>query len=141
MALPPKASWSSHEPYLTCALSNPNASFGDAEQFQVSGLIDTGATVVLIPRYVALKLNLVQVDRVVIQTAGSVHSASVYECRIMIPGLNFVDDIRVHSIKGGDMNAGPNSDPTVTILLGRSLLRRFHLNFDGPANQFSLALP
>ena len=141
MAHPPKASWIGNEPYLTCALSNPNAGFGDAKQIQVSGLIDTGATVVLIPIHVARELGLSKIDYATIQTAGSVHQGIVYDCRIMIQELGYVSELRVCSIRGATMNAGPNSDPTLTILLGRSLLRRFHLKFDGPANEFSLTLP
>jgi predicted aspartyl protease len=140
IVLPPKASWTGKEPYLSCALSNPRAGFGDAKQIEVAGLIDTGASVVCIPRYIALDLGLVQVDLITIQTAGSVHQGAIYDCRILIPDLNFVDEIRVCAIKGANMNAGPNSDPSVTILLGRSLLRRFQLHFDGPANEFSLSL-
>jgi predicted aspartyl protease len=118
----------------------PRAGLGDAKQIEVAGLIDTGASVVLIPRYIASQLGLVQVDIVSIQTAGNVHSGAVYDCRILIQDLNFVDEIRVCAIKGANMNTGPNSDPSVTILLGRSLLRRFQLHFDGPANEFSLSL-
>jgi predicted aspartyl protease len=140
MALPPKARWTGREPYLSCALSNPNADLGEAKQIEVSGLIDTGATVVLIPIHVARDLGLTKIDYTTIQTAGGVHQGTVYDCRIMIQELAYVGEIRVCSIKGATMNAGPDSDPAVTILLGRSLLRRFHLHFDGPANEFSLSL-
>ena len=140
MTLPPKQNWTGKEPYLSCALSNPNADLGDAKQVEVSGLIGTGATVVLIPIHVARELGLTKIDYATIQTAGSVHQGIVYDCRIMIQELAYVGEIRVCSIRGATMNAGPNSDPTVTILLGRSLLRRFQLHFDGPANEFSLSL-
>jgi predicted aspartyl protease len=140
IVLPPKSIWRGREPYLSCALSNPNADLGEAKQIEVLGLIDTGATVVLIPIHVARELQLTKIDHATIQTAGSVHQGIVYDCRIMIQELAYIGEIRVCSIRGATMNAGPNNDPSVTILLGRSLLRRFHLNFDGPANEFSLSL-
>jgi predicted aspartyl protease len=136
-----KPIWISREPYLKCALSNPNSDFGSARLIEVKGLIDTGASVVLIPIYLARELSLTKIDSTTMQTAGSTHHGYVYDCRIMIQDLSLVEEIRVCAIKGNEMNAGPNSDPTVTILLGRSFLRRFHLNFDGPAHEFSLTLP
>ena len=138
--LPPKPIWRGKDPYMSCALSNPCTGFGAAKQIEVSGLLDTGATVVLIPIHIARELELTKIDRTTIQTAGSVHQGTVYDCRIFIQELAYVGEIRVCSMKGATMNAGPNSDPSVTILLGRSLLRRFHLHFDRPANEFSLRL-
>jgi predicted aspartyl protease len=140
MAVSLQTLWKGKEPYLTCALSNPSVKFGDASSVQVSGLIDTGANVVLIPIHLARDLDLVRVDSTTVQTAGSVHQGIVYECRILIPELSFVDDIRVCAIRGATMNAGPHRDPTERILLGRSLLKRFHLHYDGPANEFSLRM-
>ena len=95
----------------------------------LDGIIDTGASGICIDRRVALELGLKSHNRKPIQVAdGSYREAIAYTANLRIGGLKFNDLVEVWGFK---MN-----NPSPRVLLGRSFLRRYIINYDGPRELF-----
>jgi predicted aspartyl protease len=96
---------------------------------QLDGIIDTGASTICIDARVAKRLGLVASDKKVVQMAdGRLATSTVYIARMTIPDLGFDDYVQVCAIE--------MDFPSTRVLLGRSFLRNYIVNYDGPRERF-----
>jgi predicted aspartyl protease len=104
--------------------------FGEGpEGVSLIGLIDTGASCICVDGRVTKRLGLVASDRKLVQMAdGRLESSTVYTARMVIPTLGFDDYIQV--------NAVAMQRPSQRLLLGRSFLKDYIVNYDGPRERF-----
>ena len=103
----------------------------DAPAGRVSllGIIDTGASCICVDSRVAKRLGLVSSDRKPVQMAdGRVQTSTIYTARMAIPALGFDDYVQVNAV---DMEF-----PTDRVLLGRSFLKDYIVDYDGPRERF-----
>ena len=95
----------------------------------LDGIIDTGASGICIDRRIALQLGLKPHNAKQMQVAdGSYRDAIAYTANLRINGLNFNDLVEVWGLK---MN-----NPSSRVLLARSFLKRYIINYDGPRELF-----
>jgi hypothetical protein len=59
---------------------------------------------------------------------GSIVQATAYAARLIIPALGFDDEAEVFGV--------PMDLPSSRVLIGRSFLRRYIVNYNGPAERF-----
>jgi hypothetical protein len=98
------------------------------------GLIDTGSSVVFIDRRLALQAGLKAVDMQPVQVPGGVTiEATVFAGVLAIPVLGFKETTRFY--------AAAHKQASHDVLLGRSLLSKFVITFDGPAGRFHFYKP
>jgi predicted aspartyl protease len=96
---------------------------------RLDGLIDTGASVICIDSRIASRLGLVVSNRKPVQMAdGRVQVSSIYAARMSIPALGFDDIVQVYAVE--------MDFPSTRVLLGRSFLRNYIVNYDGPRERF-----
>lgn len=108
------------------------------QQVEAIGLLDTGATLVVLPWGMAKSLGLNRIAKRDVQTPSGRHRASIFLAIVTIPDLGIVHEVEVASIIGGQ---GSDIETQPPVLLGRSLLR--HLNFCmlGPLKRYTLTVP
>jgi predicted aspartyl protease len=95
----------------------------------LDGVIDTGASVICVDSRVVRRLGLVASNRKPVQMAdGRTATSSIYAVRMIIPALGFDDLVQVYAI---EMDV-----PSQRVLLGRSFLRNYIVNYDGPRERF-----
>lgn len=93
------------------------------------GIIDTGASAVCVDSRIPKRLGLIARDRKPMELAdGRVVQCSVYPARLVIAALGFDDYVQVCAIE--------MTHPSTRILLGRSFLRNYIVNYDGPRERF-----
>lgn len=93
------------------------------------GIVDTGASVMCMDRRIALHLGLAAVNRKQMQLAdGAMVPATGFVARLVIPALGVDDEFEVFGV--------PMQAPTNRVLIGRSFLRRYIVNYNGPAERF-----
>jgi predicted aspartyl protease len=98
------------------------------------GLIDTGATDIVISPDIADKLELKHVnDDLLNVVGGGTLYSKVYSGLIDVPALKFNRIVPLHVV--------PWKQTTHTILLGRAFLRHFIFNYDGPHGMFHFSNP
>lgn len=98
------------------------------------GLIDTGATDILISPDIAAKLNLRHLnDDVMDIVGGGTLDSQVHSGWIEVPNLHFKRILPLHSV--------PWKQTTHTILLGREFLKHFIFYYDGPKGMFHFSKP
>jgi predicted aspartyl protease len=96
---------------------------------ELHGIIDTGASVICLDSRIAKRLGLVASDKRWVEMAdGRVLASPVYSARMTIPALGFDSFVQVCAV---DMEY-----PSNRILLGRSFLRDYIVNYGGPKEQF-----
>jgi predicted aspartyl protease len=115
-------------PYVDVQLKNPRT----GTSLSARAIIDTGASTVCITMDMARRLDLIKTGAIPMGVPGNTVMGISFEGEVVIPEMPFSLILRVHAPKGGD--------PNTPILLGRSLLKFFHLTYDGPADEFTLAL-
>jgi hypothetical protein len=59
---------------------------------------------------------------------GTIVQATAYAARLIIPALGFDDEAEVFGV--------PMDLPSSRVLIGRSFLRRYIVNYNGPAERF-----
>jgi predicted aspartyl protease len=97
------------------------------------GVIDTGASVICVDNRIVRRLGLVASDRRRVQMAdGRITTSTVYRARMSIPDLGFDDLVQVFAIEYAFEGAIPDR----RVLLGRSFLRNYIVNYDGPRERF-----
>jgi predicted aspartyl protease len=135
----PARSVTLREPRIDVIIQRPS-SLGSPYpvQCEVEGLLDTGATTVVIPLAMAQSLGLTKVGRKDIDTPSGSQFAYIYDAEILVPALGQVHEVAVASLIG-IVSPGPNSVPLV--LLGKSLLQHFHFCMYGPEGTFTLSVP
>jgi predicted aspartyl protease len=107
---------------------------GSFSGLRARGLIDTGATDVLISPAIASKLGLSHVnDDVMNVVGGGELDSKVYSGYIEVAELEFKKILPLHAV--------PWRQTSHTILLGREFLRYFIFNYDGPRGMFHFSRP
>ena len=129
-------------PTLTVLLRNPEHD-GKPEEFftanrlspfvEKSGLIDTGATSVLIGKDIADKLGLRQTGFTTMQGVNRSADALIYAGMIEVPELDYSVTIPVMAPRRSSFASG--------LLLGRSFLKALIVTYDGPSGMFTIAQP
>jgi predicted aspartyl protease len=105
------------------------AEIGGIRAELLDGLIDTGASVICADSRIVQRLGLIASNRKPVQMAdGRMIISSIYTARMSIPALGFDDLVQIYAI---DM-----AYPSNRILLGRSFLRDYIVNYDGPRETF-----
>ena len=93
------------------------------------GVIDTGASCICVDSRVAKRLGLVSSDRKPVQMAdGRIETSTIYTARMSIPALGFDDYVQVHAVE--------MALASQRVLLGRSFLKDYIVNYDGPRERF-----
>jgi predicted aspartyl protease len=103
-------------------------------------LIDTGATCSGIDQTVVQQLGLQPVGVQKVGTAGGMHDQSLYPARLSFPGTGF-SAAESKQLLGVDL-AGQvlaHLNAPMIALIGRDILARFILIYNGPAGQFTPA--
>jgi predicted aspartyl protease len=113
-------------PNVELALYADLASLGSVE---LEGVIDTGASVICVDSRIAKQLGLAATDRKLVQMAdGRIATTSVYTARMSVRALGFDDLVQVCAIE--------MEFPSTRVLLGRSFLRNYIVNYNGPTERF-----
>jgi len=106
--------------------------FGESPGIQhenLNGIIDTGASIICIDNRIAKRLGLVASDRKSVQMAdGRTTVSPIYPARMAVPALEFDDYVQVCGV---DMDY-----PSQRVLIGRSFLKDYIVNYDGPRERF-----
>ncbi|MEJ0066279.1 MAG: retropepsin-like aspartic protease [Caulobacteraceae bacterium] len=101
----------------------------DGASEDLDGLIDTGASIICVDSRIVKRLGLIASDRRQVQMAdGRLTVSSVYSVRMRVPALGFDDYVQVFGI---EMDYASRR-----VLLGRSFLRNYIVNYDGPRERF-----
>lgn len=119
-------------PLIEAFMSNPTGVVGVKSSKRVLALVDTGATSNVIDERIAKALGLMQVDQRLVAHAMGEQLAPVFFGNLFIPKLEITITGR---FIGGDSGGGSNG---YDMLLGRSFLKRFILNYDGIKGHFTL---
>jgi predicted aspartyl protease len=127
------------EPSVRVLIDHPNH-YGTTEckQFEAFGLLDTGATLVVIPWTMAQSLGLNRIAKRDVQTPSGRHRASIFIAMVTIPELGMVHEVEVASIIGGQ---GGDIESQPPVLLGKSLLQHFNFCMLGPEKRYTLTVP
>lgn len=100
---------------------------------EANGLIDTGATSVLIEMEIAQSLGLVQTGMSDMRVVGGQVDAVVFAGQLEVPQLGYSKILPMLAPRRGQISH--------SVLLGRSFLEDFIVTFDGPSGIFVLARP
>lgn len=96
----------------------------------LNGIIDTGASITCIDNRVAKRLGLIASNRKPVQMAdGRVAVSPIYAARMTIPALEFDDIVPVCGVE--------MEYPSTRVLIGRSFLKDYIVNYDGPKELFT----
>jgi predicted aspartyl protease len=95
----------------------------------LDGVIDTGASTICVDSRVARRLGLVASNKKDVQMAdGRIVLSTIYSARMSIAALGFDDYVQVCGIE--------MDYPSSRVLLGRSFLRNYIVNYNGPIERF-----
>jgi hypothetical protein len=98
---------------------------------RLEGIIDTGASVICADSRIVKRLGLVASKKKPVQMAdGRLETATVYPARMSIPALGFDDYVEVYAIEM------KSERPISRVLIGRSFLKDYIVNYDGPRELF-----
>jgi predicted aspartyl protease len=95
----------------------------------VSGIIDTGASRLCVPRGLATELGLRAIRDVATKTAGGTVKAIVFAANVEFAALGYSEELEVLSPE--------NSDDDAPILIGMSVLRQFNIWYHGGMETWS----
>jgi predicted aspartyl protease len=95
----------------------------------VNGIIDTGASLLCIPRGLANRLGLRAIRNVATKTAGGTVNAIVYAANVEFGSFGYREELEVLSPE--------NSDDDAPILIGMSVLRQFKIWYHGGLETWS----
>jgi hypothetical protein len=98
-------------------------------EVSVTGVVDTGASCVLLDQSVLFQLGLSPIDRTSIQVAdGTQRPALGFMVQLKVPGLRFDQWFKVFGVK--------MQHPSTRVLLGRTFLAGYHVTYSGPDQWF-----
>jgi predicted aspartyl protease len=126
-------------PILSVLIDHP-AFYGTANcrQMEAEGILDTGATLVVLPLRSAQQLGLTRIGKRDVDTPSGKHRATIFEAIVTIPSLSVAFPVQVASILGF---AGADIEFQPRVLLGKSLLQYLNFCMLGPARRFTLSVP
>jgi hypothetical protein len=108
-----------------------SADDGIAQPEHLKGIIDTGASAICVDSRITKRLGLVASNRKPVQMAdGRLETATIYTARLQIPALGFDDLVQVFAIEM------KSHAPVSRVLIGRSFLRNYIVNYNGPQERF-----
>lgn len=115
------------------------ASHGQPVPEPVAGfaLIDTGATKSCIDSEAARRLGLQPINTIQLGTAAGPITQFLYPATFRFPAMKL--EIEFSSVVGVDLTGQSVGDKKLVALIGRDVLARFILIYNGPNGQFSLA--
>lgn len=103
----------------------------DGASERLDGIIDTGASVICVDSRIVKRLGLIASKRKPVQMAdGRFETATIYPARMSIPALGFDDFVEVYAIEM------KSERPISRVLIGRSFLKDYIVNYDGPRERF-----
>lgn len=102
-------------------------------------LLDTGASVSAVDAAIMQQLNVQPVGVVTVGTAGGPQQQALFPARFTFPGSN-IPGINFNRLLGSNLQNQqiPGHGPIVA-LLGRDLMTRFIVIYNGPGGCFSIA--
>jgi hypothetical protein len=100
-------------------------------------LIDTGAAVSVVDEGVMTSLGIPNIDEVSMQTAHGVAGLRRYNASVSFPGLHLRHAPLILA-PGGFIRTSTTNGPDVIMLLGRDLLRRLTVTYDGPNSRMTV---
>lgn len=101
----------------------------DSKPELLNGIIDTGASIICIDNRIAKKLGLIASNRKPVQMAdGRVVTSAIYAARMTIPVLEFDGIVQICGVE--------MEYPSSRVLIGRSFLKDYIVNYDGPKELF-----
>lgn len=99
------------------------------EALKLTGVVDTGASCVLLDQRILLDLGLEDIDRRPITVAdGTSVPALGFMAQLRVPGLQFDQWFKVFGVK--------MQHPSARVLLGRTFLAGYHVTYSGPDQWF-----
>lgn len=110
------------------------ASADEHRELAIRALIDTGASLTVINPQIAATCKLVQTDRVSITTVGGMKGDfPAYAAALSFPGrdLPALDIVRVVACPF-------IGQPFFSCLIGRDILRKWHMTYDGPNGEIEI---
>ena len=106
---------------------------GVRQFYETGALIDTGASDICVDYRIAQALKLRQVDQRTIGTAGGSVEVAVYNGVFEVPLLGFKRSMRLFAPRIDRVN--------YSVLIGRSLLKDYIVNFNGPTGEVHFIHP
>jgi len=104
---------------------------GTAQPERLTGIIDTGASAICVDSRITKRLGLIASNRKPVQMAdGRIEIATIYTARMQIQALGFDDLVQVFAIEM------KSPKPVSRVLIGRSFLRNYIVNYNGPTERF-----
>jgi predicted aspartyl protease len=127
------------EPLLHVLIDHP-AYYGTqfCRQGEAIGILDTGATLVVLPMRMAQQLGLSRIGKRDVDTPSGRHRATIFEAVVTIPVLGVSYPVEVASIfdlTSADIEFQPR------VLLGKSLLQHLHFCMLEPERRYTLSVP
>lgn len=127
------------EPWLDVLIDHP-AYYGSqaCRQIEVRGILDTGATLVVVPMRLSQQLGFTRIAKRDVETPSGRYRATIFEAIVTIPALSVSYPVEVASIfdvQGTDIEFQPR------VLLGKSLLQHLHFCMLGPERRYTLSVP
>jgi len=101
-------------------------------------LIDTGATRTCVDKAVLDELEVQATGAITTGTAAGPAQQLLYPAKLNFPGANF--EIEFGSVIGVDLSGQSIAGQNVIVLLGRNVLSRCVLVYNGPGGIFTLAM-
>jgi predicted aspartyl protease len=101
-------------------------------------LIDTGATRTCVDKAVLDELQVQATGAITTGTAAGPAQQLLYPAKLNFPGANF--EIEFGSVIGVDLRGQSIAGQNVIVLLGRDVLSRCVLIYNGPGGTFTLAI-
>ena len=101
-------------------------------------LIDTGATRTCVDKVVLNKLGVQATGTITTGTAAGPAQQFLYPAKLTFPSANF--DLEFGSVIGVDLGGQSIAGKNVIVLLGRDVLSRCILIYNGPGGVFTLAM-
>ena len=102
---------------------------------QALALIDTGASLCMIDKYLAERLSLIQIDKCDISGVGGLKPHPVYMAAVWIPQLELS---QVGRFVAGYLKDGGQSHD---VILGRDFLSKVIMIYDGLRSQVTISSP
>jgi clan AA aspartic protease len=117
-------------PFIDLSLSSP---LNPALSHDLTGIVDTGASGFCVDSRILIDLGLKDTGAKVVEMAdGTRVQTTKYAARVIIPELEFNDLIEVTGV--------PMANPSRRVLIGRSFLKPYILNYHGRSERFEFHL-